>query len=563
MRRTRWVAIGWSMLAGCGDPVAMTDSASSGGTGTTASSSGGVGSSSGSGTAPTSTDATSTGGTDSATATGEPASTSTTDTTGAVSVTAGSSGDSSSGDASSGDSSSGDSSSGTGSTGETTGEAASSTGEGTTGEPPPELGPFDVDDLAAGQGHVCAVLHSGRVKCWGGYSNSGDLGVGDTKPYGTMPGTMGDNLPFVELGKGLLASAATSYYHGCAIVTGGQLKCWGDGTFGALGKGSSDNLGDEPGEMGDVLLAVDLGKGRTVKQVVAAVWTTCAVLDDASAKCWGWNGNGWLGIGDKSDRGDAPGEMGDALPAIDFGPGRTVKSIAIDNSHACALLDDATVKCWGQQTEGNLGNGQPGFDAIGDQPGEMGAKLPVIDLGQGRTVKQLAVGARHSCVILDNDKVKCWGSNGHGQLGLGDKEYRGDGPGEMGDALAYVDLGMGRTALQIAASYFHSCAILDNLDLKCWGQGTFGALGQGDGQNRGDGPGEMGDDLLPIDLGAGRHAILAATGALYNCALLDNHKVKCWGAGGMQGALGYEDMDARGDAPGEMGDALPFVDLGG
>ena len=563
MRRTMVAAIGWGMLAGCGDPVASTDSAGSSGTGTTEGSTANpTSSSSGSATVPTSTDA-STGGTDSATATGDEAGTSSTGTTVAVTVTdsgESSSGGSSSGDSSSGDSSSGDSSSGTSSTGEGT---TGSTGEGTTGEPPPELEPFDVIDLEAGHGHVCAALHSGKVKCWGGYSESGDLGVGDTKPYGTLPGTMGNNLPFVELGQDLLASAVTSYYHGCAIVTGGRLKCWGQGAFGALGHGSGDNLGDEPGEMGDALPFVDLGAGRTVKQVMAAVWTTCAVLDDDTAKCWGWNGNGWLGLGDTNDRGDAAGEMGDALPAIDFGQGRTVKSIAIDNSHACALLDDASVKCWGQQAEGNLGNGQAGFGAVGDQPGEMGDALPVVDFGPGRTVKQLGLGTRHACVILDDDRVKCWGANGQGQLGLGDTAVRGDGPGEMGDALPYVDLGTGRTALQLAVSYFHACAILDNLDLKCWGGGAFGALGQGETQNRGDGPGEMGDNLPAIDLGVGRHAIKPVTGALYNCALLDNHKVKCWGTGGAQGALGYEDMNARGDQPGEMGDALPHVDLGG
>ena len=201
------------------------------------------------------------------------------------------------------------------------------------------------------------------------------------------------------------------------------------------------------------------------------------MLDDASAKCWGWNGNGWLGQGDKNDRGDQPGEMGDALKVIDFGPGRTVLQIGIDNSHACARLDDNTVKCWGQQAEGNLGNGKPGFDAVGDAPGEMGDKLPTVDLGVGRTAKRVSVGARHSCAILDNDKVKCWGSNMKGQLGLGDTNNRGDAPGEMGDALPYVDLGAGRTAVQLVASYFHSCAILDDDSLKCWGGGSFGSLG--------------------------------------------------------------------------------------
>jgi hypothetical protein len=375
-----------------------------------------------------------------------------------------------------------------------------------------------------------------------------------------MPGTMGNNLPFAELGDGLLATSVTSYYHGCAIVTGDKLKCWGQATFGAIGSGQGEDLGDGPGEMGNALPFVDLGAGRTVKQVASAVWTTCAVLDDDTAKCWGWNGNGWLGQGDKNDRGDQPGEMGDSLPPIDFGAGKKVVTIAVDNSHACALLNDATVKCWGQAADGNLGNGKPG--SIGDQPGEMGDQLPPLDFGAGRTVKQLAVGARHACVILDDDKVKCWGGNEYGQLGLGDTTHRGDQPGEMGDALPYVDLGTGRTAVQIAASYFHSCAILDDESLKCWGHGAFGATGQGDAQHRGDAPGEMGDALPPIDLGTGRRAIKAVPGALYSCALLDNHKVKCWGVGGEQGALGYEDTEHRGDQPGEMGDALPYVDLG-
>lgn len=451
--------------------------------------------------------------------------------------------------------------------GETTGTDTTTTGDTTTtdeststGEP---LDPFDVESLEAGHGHVCAVLASGGVKCWGGYSGSGDLGLGNTDPHGTTPNTMGDDLPFVDLGAGQVASAVGSYYHGCAILDGDQLKCWGQGTFGALGSGGSDSLGDEPGEMGDILKTIDLGQGRTVKQVVTAVWTTCAVLDDDTAKCWGWNGNGWLGQGDTNDRGDAPGEMGDALLPIALGAGRTVQSIGIDNSHACALLDDATVKCWGQQYDGNLGNGLPGLGAVGDAPGEMGDNLKALDFGQGRTVKQLAVGARHSCVILDDDKIKCWGSAEYGQLGLGDQNHRGDAPGEMGDALPYVDLGAGRTAISVRASYFHSCAILDDLSLKCWGHGAFGATGQGDGNHRGDGPNEMGDDLPPIDLGAGRHAIAVAPGALYNCALLDNHGVKCWGIGGDQGALGYEDLEHRGDGPGEMGDNLPFVDLGG
>jgi alpha-tubulin suppressor-like RCC1 family protein len=110
----------------------------------------------------------------------------------------------------------------------------------------------------------------------------------------------------------------------------------------------------------------------------------------------------------------------------------------------------------------------------------------------------IAAGLQYACALLDNGQVKCWGTGG--PLGLGDTNKRGDGPGEMGDALPFVDLGNGRSARVIAAGGA-SCALLDNDQVKCWGDNYFGELGLGDTNNRGDGPGEMGDALPPVDLG--------------------------------------------------------------
>ena len=97
--------------------------------------------------------------------------------------------------------------------------------------------------------------------------------------------------------------------------------------------------------------------------------------------------------------------------------------------------------------------------------------------------------------------MKCWGQGQNGQLGYGDTQNRGDGAGEMGDNLPSVDLGSGRSAKFIAAGESHTCAILDDGSAKCWGNGDFGRLGYGDTQYRGDGPGEMGDNLRVVDLG--------------------------------------------------------------
>ena len=81
----------------------------------------------------------------------------------------------------------------------------------------------------------------------------------------------------------------------------------------------------------------------------------------------------------------------------------------------CVLLNDDTVKCWGRGNNGKLGYGDS--NDRGDGAGEMGDNLHVVDLGTGKTVKQLEVGGNHNCVLLNDDTVKCWGENEKGQLG--------------------------------------------------------------------------------------------------------------------------------------------------
>ncbi|HYE59080.1 MAG TPA: hypothetical protein VD948_11270, partial [Rhodothermales bacterium] len=175
----------------------------------------------------------------------------------------------------------------------------------------------------------------------------------------------------------------------------------------------------------------------------------------------------------------------------------------------------------------------------------------------GQAQPYLAAGNAHTCVLVVNGAVKCWGSGGNGRLGYGDAVTRGDGPGEMGNALPAVDLGTGRTAttLTLNNSFGHVCARLDNGAVKCWGSGTSGRLGYGDISDRGDGPGEMGDALPAVNLGTGRTATAVSAGSSHTCAVPDNGAVKCWGTGS-SGQLGYGDTVTRGDGPGEMGDAL-------
>merc|ERR1712061_331803 len=120
----------------------------------------------------------------------------------------------------------------------------------------------------------------------------------------------------------------------------------------------------------------------------------------------------------------------------------------------------------------------------------------------------------HTCALLDNGAVKCWGNNYRGELGLGDTTSRGANSGEMGDSLPEVDLGTDRTAASVVAGYGYTCALLDNGAVKCWGSGLKGRLGLGDTARRGDSSDEMGDSLPEVDLGTDRIAAVLSTAAI-------------------------------------------------
>ncbi|AKT40379.1 hypothetical protein [Chondromyces crocatus] len=412
--------------------------------------------------------------------------------------------------------------------------------------------------LAMGYDHACALLHDGRVKCWG-RNVQGQLGLGDTEPRGDAADEMGDALPAVDLGTGVtVVGLAAGDNHTCALLGGGSVKCWGANTSGQLGLGDTAPRGDGPGEMGDALPTVNLGTGRTALAIGGGDRHTCALLDDGSVKCWGFNTGGKLGLGDTAPRGDGPGEMGDALLAVDLGAGRTAAALSVGGSHACALLDDGSVKCWGGNGQGQLGLGDA--EHRGDGAGEMGDALPAVDLGTGKTAVAVHAGHFHTCALLNDGSLKCWGGNDSGELGLGDTAHRGDAAGEMGDALPAVDLGTGKKAVALSVGVFRSCALLEDASFKCWGNNTAGALGLGDTSRRGDGPGEMGDALPAIDLGAGASTTLVVTRYTHTCARLEAGNLKCWG-GNTSGQLGLGDTSARGGMPGQMGDALPAVRL--
>lgn len=356
----------------------------------------------------------------------------------------------------------------------------------------------------------------------------------------------------------------------CSLLESNQIKCWGSNTYGQLGLGDTDNRGAAPDQMGDFLPTIDLGNpSRSVLQVTKSSVHTCALSDNGRVKCWGRNDDGQLGLGDTTYRGIVSDQMGINLPAVDLGAGRTAVQITVGGAHSCALLDDGTIKCWGDNFHGQLGTG----DEInhGIDINQMGEDLPVVNLGTGRSAVSISAGSKHTCAILDDASLKCWGLNQSGQLGLGSilSEY-GNRAADMGDNLPVVDLGTGRTALQVSAGNNYTCAVLDNNSVKCWGWNGQGRLGLGDENDRGSLPEQMGDNLPAVDLGSIQvgptiaipiHAQQVSAGYDHTCALTTFNNVKCWGDNG-SGELGLGDINDRGITPEQMGNALSPVPLG-
>ena len=312
--------------------------------------------------------------------------------------------------------------------------------------------------LVAGGAHTCALLDTGKVRCWGS-DYVWQLGYGSSE-------SIGDNEPPISAGDvnvgGRVVQLVAGGGHTCALLDTGKVRCWGYGVYGQLGHSSTSNI-RIPAPAGDVDV------GGTVIQLAAGREHTCALLDMGKVRCWGYNGYGQLGYGNTNNVGDdeTPASAGD----VDVG-GKVVQ-LAAGDGHTCALLDTGKIRCWGYGRLGQLGYGNT--DSIGDdeQPYSAG------DVDVGATVVQVIAGGRHTCVLLHAGKVRCWGNGDNGRLGYGNTF-------PVLDAALAGDVDIGGTAVLLTAGANHTCARLDTDKVRCWGNGNDGRLGYGNTNNIGD-----------------------------------------------------------------------------
>lgn len=274
--------------------------------------------------------------------------------------------------------------------------------------------------VAAGTAHTCAITADQTVKCWGANA-SGQLGIGTTEQA---------NAPVSIVAPNEVVSLAAGGDHTCALTASGRVYCWGANGSGQLGDGTTDDRA-EPA------LVEGLSK---VLAIAASDTHTCALLTDRSVRCWGANGSGQLGTGDTAD-------SAVPMPVKDL-PAR-VTSVAAGNGYTCVVFTGRTVRCWGDNSDGQLG--------LGDLTPRLRWE-PVIGLPRTSFV---STGDVHACAVTQDGVVYCWGSNASGQLGT-----------TMAAASAAAPMavpGLTGRFTAVAAGRDRTCALASTADVWCWG----------------------------------------------------------------------------------------------
>lgn len=336
--------------------------------------------------------------------------------------------------------------------------------------------------VSSGATHTCGVTSEGALYCWG---NNKDGQLGDDTLNSTTQSVGVATLSFD------VVEVAAGGSHTCARLKSGELYCWGSNTFGQLGIGT-------PESHRFPALVSDLPSG--VARVTAGFAHTCVILDSGPVYCWGFNLFGTLGDGSTEGRRSPV-----AIPRLSHG----AIEIAAGVGHSCALIESGAVYCWGNNANGELGDGT-GIQRLSptavsglstgvvqvaardarscatrvsgevlcwgtDSRTNSQSRIPARISGLPNKAKIVSVSDSHACATMDTGGLHCWGTNEKGQLGDGTKLDR-HSPAAVSS--------LPSTVAEISVGSHHSCALLTTGELYCWGGNSFGQLGDGTLEDR-------------------------------------------------------------------------------
>jgi len=323
--------------------------------------------------------------------------------------------------------------------------------------------------IAGGWAHTCMLMSDRSVRC-AGLNNWGQLGNGGFASASTpVPATGLTSAIYVNPGM----------EHTCALLADGTVDCWGTNYVGQLGNGFVGAFSEVPRPVPGITTAVGAAVGG---------FHNCAILADQSVKCWGRNQDGQIGNGDNTT------DVGSPQTVIGLGP---ITGLAGGGYHNCAIKPDTTLRCWGRNTRGQLGDGSSAAFA----------STPVTVSGLTNVIA-VTGGLYHTCALLQDRTVQCWGENQDGQIGT---------------TLAYSNVPLAvsgiSNAVAISAGSYHSCALLADGTARCWGRNANGQLGNGTTTN----------SSSPVVVGGLSGGTVVGGGGLHTCTLISNRSGRCWG----------------------------------
>jgi alpha-tubulin suppressor-like RCC1 family protein len=319
------------------------------------------------------------------------------------------------------------------------GQMGGGTAGGKRPSPTPVEGLTDITAITAGFAHTCALTTNRTVTCWG-YNGSGQIGDGTTNNARLTP------TPVPGLGNVTAITAGSD--HTCAVTSDRTVKCWGANSAGQVGDGTtSPRLTPTPVVALTNVTAITAGSDHTCATTRYSFLST--------VKCWGNNEQGQLGDGTTTRR---------LTPTEITGLTNVTATITSGGGHTCATTTSGTATCWGSNYWGELGDGTTGTNRL----------TPTAVTGLTNTAT-ITAGGGHTCATTTSGTTKCWGYNGHGQVGDGTTTQRPTPTAVTGLT----------NAATITAGTIHTCATTTSGTATCWGRNEYGQVGDGTtGTNR-------------------------------------------------------------------------------
>jgi alpha-tubulin suppressor-like RCC1 family protein len=317
--------------------------------------------------------------------------------------------------------------------------------------------------------HSCALLPGGTVRCWGSNSD-GQLGNGTTTTNTSTAVVTGLN-DAVALTAGFL--------HSCAVQANGIVRCWGGNSNGQLGNATT---------VGSSITVAVTGLIDAVA-VSAGVVHSCALQASGTVRCWGYNLYGQLGDGKPGEDSNIPVAVKGLSDAVALSSG---------GYHNCALQAGGTVRCWGDNSVGQMGNGTTGDSS------------PIVEVTGLDDAVALSSGVYHVCALQASGAVRCWGVNLKGQLG--------NGTTNNSSTIVTVK-GLSNDVVALAAGANHTCALQASGVVRCWGANDKGQLGNG----------TLAQSSIAVPVTGLSDVVALTAGTDHTCALQATGAVLCWG----------------------------------